>query len=35
MSRSKTLPEARYNELVKWLVDNGHDISKLRPVPQR
>jgi len=35
MSRSKTLPEARYNELVKWLVDNGHDVSKLRPVPQR
>lgn len=26
MSRSKTLPEARYNELVKWLVDNGHDV---------
>lgn len=35
MARSKTLPEARYQELVQWLVDNGHDISKLRLVPQR
>jgi apolipoprotein D and lipocalin family protein len=35
MSRSKTIPEARYKELVQWLVDNGHDITKLRLVPQR
>ena len=35
MSRSKTISESKYNELVKWLVDNGHDITKLRPVPQR
>ena len=35
MARSKTLPEARYQELVKWLVDNGHDISELRRVPHR
>lgn len=35
MARSKTLPEARYQELVQWVVDNGHDITKLRLVPQR
>jgi len=35
MARGKTLPEARYNELVAFLVDTGHDISKLRRVPQR
>ena len=35
MARSKTLPEARYQELVKWLVDNGHDLTKLRRVPHR
>lgn len=35
MARSKTLPEARYQELVKWLADNGHDISELRRVPHR
>lgn len=33
MARSKTLPEARYQELVKWLGDNGHDLTKLRRVP--
>lgn len=35
MARSKSLPEARYQELVQWLADNGHDISKLRRVPHR
>ena len=35
MARAKTLPEARYQELVKWLADNGHDLSKLRKVPHR
>lgn len=35
MARSKTLPEARYHELVKWLADNGHDVSRLRRVPHR
>lgn len=35
MARAKTLPEARYEELVKWLADNGHDVSKLRRVPHR
>lgn len=35
MARTKTLPEARYQELVKWLADNGHDLTKLRRVPHR
>jgi len=35
MARTKTLPEARYQELVKWLAVNGHDLSKLRKVPHR
>ena len=35
MARTKTLPEARYQELVKWLADNGHDLTKLRKVPHR
>lgn len=35
MARTKTLPEARYRELVKWLADNGHDVTKLRKVPHR
>ncbi len=35
MARTKNLPEARYQELVKWLADNGHDLSKLRRVPHR
>ena len=35
MARTKTIPEARYQELVKWLADNGHDVTQLRRVPQR
>lgn len=35
MARTKTLPGARYQELVRWLSDNGHDVSKLRRVPHR
>lgn len=35
MARTKTLPEARYQELVEWLADNGHDLAKLRRVPHR
>lgn len=35
MARSKTLPEARYQELVAQLAETGHDVSKLRLVPQR
>jgi hypothetical protein len=35
MARSKTLPEKRYQELVAMLAQSGHDISKLRRVPQR
>jgi apolipoprotein D and lipocalin family protein len=35
MARAKTLPEARYNDLVAFLADTGHDVSKLRRVPQR
>ena len=35
MARSKTIHESRYQELVKWLADNGHGIAKLRLVPQR
>jgi len=35
MSRSKTLPEKRYQELVAMLAATGHDVSKLRRVPQR
>ncbi len=35
MARTKTIPEARYKELVKELERTGHDISKLRRVPQR
>ena len=35
MARTKTIPEARYRELVKWLADNGHDVTQLRRVPQR
>jgi apolipoprotein D and lipocalin family protein len=34
MARSKTIPEARYSELVKELERTGHDVSKLRRVPQ-
>jgi apolipoprotein D and lipocalin family protein len=35
MARTKTISEARYAELVKELERSGHDISKLRRVPQR
>jgi apolipoprotein D and lipocalin family protein len=35
MARSKTLSEARYDELVAVLADTGHDVSKLRRVPHR
>jgi apolipoprotein D and lipocalin family protein len=35
MARTKTIPEARYSELVKELERTGHEISKLRRVPQR
>jgi apolipoprotein D and lipocalin family protein len=35
MARTKTIPPARYAEMVKTLEESGHDISKLRKVPQR
>jgi apolipoprotein D and lipocalin family protein len=35
MARTKTLPEARYQELVDFLAKTGHDTSKLRRVPHR
>ena len=35
MARTKTLPEKRYQELVSLLADTGHDLTKLRRVPQR
>jgi apolipoprotein D and lipocalin family protein len=35
MARTKTIPSARYAEMVKSLEKSGHDISKLRKVPQR
>jgi hypothetical protein len=35
MARSKALPESRYQELVAFLADTGHDVSKLRRVPQQ
>lgn len=35
MARTKTIPDASYNELVDRLKTSGHDISKLRRVPQR
>lgn len=34
MARTKTLPDAEYKALVKELEHQGHDISKLRKVPQ-
>jgi len=34
MARTKTLPDAEYKALVKELERQGHDISKLRKVPQ-
>ncbi len=35
MARSKTIPENRYDELLGLLAETGHDLSKLRRVPQR
>lgn len=35
MARTKTIPDETYDELVKELERQGHDISKLRKVPQR
>lgn len=35
MARTKTLPEARYQELVDILAKTGHDTTKLRRVPHR
>jgi len=35
MARTKTLPDAEYAALVDELKRQGHDISKLRKVPQR
>lgn len=34
MARSRSLPDAKYQELVEFLKSSGHDISKLRRVPQ-
>lgn len=35
MARTKTLPDVTYEKLVSELRRQGHDISKLRKVPQR
>lgn len=35
MARTKTLPDAEYAALVEELKRQGHDVSKLRKVPQR
>ncbi len=35
MARTKSLPDATYQELVAELKRQGHDISRLRKVPQR
>lgn len=35
MARTKTLPDDTYQELVTELKRQGHDLSKLRKVPQR
>jgi hypothetical protein len=35
MARTKTIPEKRYQELVGLLAQSGHDVSKLRRVPQK
>lgn len=35
MARTKTLPAKRYTEMVKFLGESGHDISKLRRVPHQ
>ncbi len=34
MARSKTISPARYDEMVRMLKESGHDVSKLRRVPQ-
>lgn len=35
MARTKTLPDATYQKLVTELKRQGHDLTKLRKVPQR
>lgn len=35
MSRTPTMPEAEYAELVNWLAATGHDTSLIERVPQR
>ncbi len=35
MSRTPTMPEAEYADLVSWLATTGHDTAKLERVPQR
>ena len=35
MARTKMIPEIRYQELVSDVKRTGHDVSKLRKVPQR
>lgn len=35
MARTKTLPDATYQKLVEELKRQGHDVSRLRKVPQR
>ena len=35
MARTKTLPDATYQKLVAELKRQGHDVSRLRKVPQR
>lgn len=35
MARSKSIPEAKLAELTTLLAETGHDVSKLRRVPQR
>lgn len=35
MARTPSLPEAEYERLVKFVADQGYDVSKLERVPQR
>ena len=35
MARNKTIPEDRFNQLVKKLAKTGHDTSRLRRVPHQ
>jgi len=35
MARTKTIPAAKLEKLEKFLADGGHDMSKLRRVPQQ